>query len=151
MGGRDRAGRGGIRGLVALIDEHCEAFESDLRRYCGGVRLCDVFAGRVTWRELWSYFLGLPPESLTQTALSKYGEQHGPWSGIEHLLARVGDSVNYTNYLLRVANFQGDHPLPEPLPRPGVEGAQVIDLDIAREYLERVRAGHGQPRPIERG
>ncbi|MEU1176558.1 hypothetical protein ABZ464_02730 [Streptomyces sp. NPDC005820] len=42
------------------------------------------------------------------------------WGSTEHLLARVSDALELSNYLFLKANSNEKNiPLPEPLPRPG--------------------------------
>lgn len=103
--------RGGIQGLVELLDEHGEAVEYDLIAL--GLRLADLGTPRLTWRDLLVIVRQSPRTSALNRA--RLGEA-ADWGVTDHLLAGVFD-------LLAGANWQrgGDNkaPRPKPLKRPG--------------------------------
>jgi hypothetical protein len=153
VGCSHRAVPGGIAGLAALLEEHCEAVEADLLAI--GVDLGDLFrpGGRLSWRRLGVLVGHLPAQSATKTAMrDELGETglaelvraprsgHGPWSHAELLLAGVWDSVERLIYVqYQRAGAKGLKP-PQPLPRPGVASNVRAINPAARAYLEGVRA-----------
>lgn len=105
--------RGGIRGLLALLDEHQEAIEYDLIAL--GLRLDWLGTKRLTWRD----FVVIVRNSPRTSALArKHLGDDAAWSLTDHLMAGVID-------LLTVANWQRGGkkagPKPKPFPRPGVK------------------------------
>ncbi|MFF4815281.1 hypothetical protein ACFY2K_11895 [Kitasatospora sp. NPDC001309] len=48
------------------------------------------------------------------------------WGSTEHLLARVSDALELSNYLFIKANSEdSDLPIPDPIPRPGAATPQL--------------------------
>jgi hypothetical protein len=99
---------------------------------------------------------GLPPESLTKTAIrdsltdeqldaaeSAEPEGHGPWSRLEHLTARVADLLAQVQHTLVLANGGKGKP-PTPIPRPGVGPHRRRLTPAGHAYLQRLRARHRQ-------
>lgn len=85
----------------------------------------------MTHRLLQTLIDGLPPQSLTKTAvrgeytdaeLADMGRQqhdHGPWSHLELLVAHLIDEVAWNSHILGAANG-GKADKPKPYPRPGI-------------------------------
>ncbi|MFE9455983.1 hypothetical protein [Streptomyces californicus] len=52
-------------------------------------------------------------------------DKSAEWGSTEHLLARVSDALELSNYLFLKANSsKSDIPLPDPLPRPGSDSSE---------------------------
>ncbi|MFJ9771820.1 hypothetical protein ACIRVF_11300 [Kitasatospora sp. NPDC101157] len=49
------------------------------------------------------------------------------WGTADHLLARVSDALELSNFLFMKANSDSsaDLPIPQPIPRPGVESLEL--------------------------
>jgi len=94
--------------------------EADLKSEYG-VRLSDLFRGKLTYRELLVYIRQLPVSSR----LIKHQLGHdGEWTANEYLLAALLDGVKSTNYLISsYLNAKSKHPRvikpPKPIDRPG--------------------------------
>ncbi|MFB8199391.1 hypothetical protein [Kitasatospora purpeofusca] len=54
-------------------------------------------------------------------------DETAQWGTAEHLLARVSDALEASNYLFIKANSSDtdDLPIPEPVPRPGIDTAEL--------------------------
>ena len=161
MAGGRRAGPGKISSLEAFCQEHAAAVEADLRRVYG-VRLVDLFRGKLSYRELWNLIQFLPQDTWTQAilrddpdrqALVNQGQDEhkfGPWSQGDLLMAALIDAVNKVRYaVVRVAG-NDDYPMPEPFPRPGMErmARQIVDsaeAEAARRYLDEFNRGAVTP------
>jgi hypothetical protein len=111
MAGGLQGHRGGIHGLLTLIDEHQEALEYDLIAL--GLRLDWLGTSRLDWRDLLVIVKNLPRTSATNRAANGETAQ---WSLTDYLLAGIFD-------LIAVGNWQRagkkNAPRPKPLPRPG--------------------------------
>lgn len=95
---------------------------------------------------------GLPPESLTKTAvrgqysdaeLADMGKRrldHGPWSNLELLVAHLIDEVAWNSHILTTANGgKGDKPTP--YPRPGIAPADGVRRGrLTPEQMQRLAA-----------
>lgn len=152
MGEADRARHGGIRGLVALLDEHYGAVEADLARYYGPAdQLGGIFTGALTYRRLWALIQGLPIESAAKTALRDATpleealppSGHGPWSREMYLIAEIYDAVSWSSWQWAQAHSEQPIPKPEPMPRPGVASAAKPVSPSRKRHLDMVRANHG--------
>jgi hypothetical protein len=90
----------------------------------------------LTWRRLKVLIDGLPPESLTMTALRNEHEEsseagdnqvddaepgEGRWSHTDVLLARLIDAVNENTWAVMQTQSEETVPKPDPIPRPGVK------------------------------
>lgn len=104
--------RGGIAGLLDLIEVHGEAIHADLHRYHGH-RLHDVFTGDLTWMDLLAYVRQFPPDSATARAMD--GDAAG-WGASEHLLATVIDQLAAANW--QRSGKKSGKPKPMKRPRP---------------------------------
>ena len=131
MAGALRCGAGGIEGLVALLDEHCEAVQWDLAHYWPGRSIYELYRGEMTWQELRVFLRYLPPESSTAQAIwPKTAEEleRERWSAPadRFMLASLIDSVREQTYVQ--VKLHGDPKKtrhlkpPEPIERPGVQG-----------------------------
>jgi hypothetical protein len=81
------------------------------------VRLRDLYAGDLTWRELSSYVRGLSPESATRTAVN--GGIPEP-TGEQIMLADLFDAVSTLDWHFALANTdekQRKPKQPKPYPR----------------------------------
>jgi hypothetical protein len=114
------------------------------------VDLAGVFTGKLSLRRLGVLIDHLPPESATRTALrdSMTPEQvaalparegDGPWSLADHLLARVGDGIDWLVW----AKSDQAAEKPRPFPRPGVKRDNVRAINPAADaYLANLRQRH---------
>ncbi|MEV0445290.1 hypothetical protein AB0I84_07515 [Streptomyces spectabilis] len=78
---------------------------------------------------------------LIQSLLKKPGrsaflaavDESASWSITDHLLARVSDAAEVSNYLFLKANSENadDLQLPEPVPRPGQTSPQAREHEFA--------------------
>jgi hypothetical protein len=106
---------------------------------------------------------GLPVESLTLTAMrdsltpeqrdaitDRDDRSHGPWSQTAMLLALIADRIAQQTWVL--GEWKHRPPAPQPIPRPGVDGATAgrprTLQDVlaradprARDIAERLRRG----------
>lgn len=114
MAGRLGGHRGGIEGLLQLIDEHGEALEYDLIRL--GLRLDDLGTERLSWRDL----LVIVQHSPRDSALARdlLGDD-ALWGVTEHLLASLLDAVQMGNWQ---RGGKPHAPKPKPVRRPGARG-----------------------------
>lgn len=155
MGGGGRGGCGETAGLVALLEEHCEAIEADLAYR--GVDVRDLWRGTLTLRRLGVLIEYLPPESATRTAMRdamsddertrlSEGVQppgYGPWSHTDLLLARVIDVLEFLRYQGLALKGVKAQP-PALLPRPGVarpKAPSAAGVAYLTEMRERHRRG----------
>lgn len=118
----------------------------------------------MSWRKLRVLIDYLPEESAYRTALfnamspqeraaalaAPESGAFGPWSHLEHLTAAVRDELRDLIWITQLAHRdpkKGKAPeRPKPTPRPWLDEAKVTKLSTERRaYLERVRAGHGNP------
>ncbi|MFG2748006.1 hypothetical protein [Streptomyces xanthophaeus] len=139
-------GVGGIRGLRELIRRHGRALEADLRSEYG-VRLSDLYTGRLTWRELLSYVEGLPPTSRLRTALN--GGRPEP-SAEAVLLADIFDMLQNVDWHIVASNVDKKSNLPKtpkPYPRwwmkpsrPKADGGERVARLEAARARRRARA-----------
>ncbi|WP_233290232.1 hypothetical protein [Kitasatospora sp. MBT66] len=62
-----------------------------------------------------------------RSALLAELDETAQWGTAEHLLARVSDALEASNYLFIKANSSevDDLPIPEPVPRPGLDIAEL--------------------------
>lgn len=104
--------------LLPLLRDYGGAIEYDL--LSRGIDLLDWFRGDITSRRLWSLICQLVEDdsSATRRAIG------GPWTLDQLLLAAAVDDIRLGNYILAAANSpkgKNPLPLPQPIPRPGVE------------------------------
>ena len=141
VGGALRDRLGGITGLAALLKQSGPAVEADLRETYG-VRLSDLPAGRLTWRELGVLVRGLPAGSRTHRALAGIDDY---WTRTEQLLAGIYDMLRVLDWHYISAHTKTPPRRPEPLERPGVEkpriGTTVLSIDEMRKRLPGVAKG----------
>lgn len=138
-----------------LVDKHCEAITADLARFYPGVRIGDLFTGRLTYLELGALLNHLPPESAYRTArrdaytdeqlvaMTDPSGKHGPWSHTDLLLAAVFDAVQALAHI-QVARGGVKQDPPEPLRRPGVVTRRREVNPQAVAYLDRIRQRHAE-------
>ena len=112
---RDRLG--GIVGLAALLKQSGTAVEADLRETYG-VKLSDLPAGRLTWRELGVLVRGLPAGSRTHRAVAGIDDY---WTRTEQLLAGIYDMLQVIDWHYVTAHSKHPPRKPEPIERPGVQ------------------------------
>lgn len=110
MAGSVEGHRGGILGLLGLLDEHWEALDYDCLTL--GLDLHDVGTDRFDWRRLLAVVTNLPRTSAL--ARSVHGEAV-EWDTTEHLLAAAVDALNAANW----QRGGGKGRRPKPVPRPG--------------------------------
>jgi hypothetical protein len=103
---------------VRVIKEYPEELEADLLEFFG-IDLLDLWRGRLSLRRVHLLINSLMHKAGRSTLLATMDEST-QWGSTEHLLARVSDALELSNYLfLRANSSEKDIPLPEPLPRPG--------------------------------
>lgn len=136
-----------MSGLVALLREHGEAIEADLRQHYH-VRLNELFrpGGDLTWRELGVLVRQLPPDSRTRLAL---GQSDGLWTLGDHLTALAIDELRTANWQRANAGAKSVSKKPPPIDRPGVgkkakrsahdDPKRSAALDAARERARKRR------------
>lgn len=111
MGGGVCDLRGGITGLLNLIDEHSEALEFDL--IGRGLRLRDCPSPGFNWRDLWVLCRHLGRDSALYQSMNP--DDDTSWSVTDYLLALVADNTAFR--LWQSAGGKGKKP--KPIPRPG--------------------------------
>lgn len=105
---------------VYAIREHGDALEADLLEFFG-VDLLDVWRRRLSLRRIGVLIKSLLRKPGRSTLLMEM-EEATEWSTTDHLLARVSDALELSNYLFIKANSSENAeeiPVPESLPRPG--------------------------------
>lgn len=128
-GAHRRCGAGGIEGLVALLDEHCEAVQWDLGHYWHR-SIYELYRGEMTWQELRVFLRYLPPESATARAIwpkSRDELEQEYWSAPadRFTVASLIDSVRENTFVQ--IKLHGDPKKtrslkpPDPIERPGVK------------------------------
>ena len=125
--------RGGIFGLVELLDEHQEAVEYDLISH--GLRLRQLGTEALTWRDLKILLEYQPPE---RSALARIkNPEEVAWGLSEHLLATIADGVR-ARVWQEGSGKSKDRP--KPIPRPGIETAEKTtyryDVEPVAEMAE---------------
>jgi hypothetical protein len=109
-----------------LLDEHEEALEADLRREYK-VDLRDVYRGRMDWRELRVFVIGLPPHG-TATARSIHGTEAGDWTSTHEMLRRLANVASEHAWAFFEVNR--DHKKDsKPVPRPDPIESPFADTD----------------------
>jgi hypothetical protein len=126
--------RGGILGLLRVLDGHGEAIRADL--FNAGRSLDDLGSPGFSWIDLRAFLRWSPPTSAFSRSF--HGEELIAWSDPKvHLLATIAD-------LLAGANWQrggSKGSKPKPIQRPGdrqkLGGRQqtVMDIDALDEFL----------------
>lgn len=140
MAGSVRGGRGGIVGLLDVLDRHGEAIEHDL--VCAGWTLDDV-PGRLNWRALNRFVRQSAKQPGSAFARELAGDDAG-WGMTEMLLASILDGVAAGNW----QRGGGKGPRPKPVPRPGVGpktvrlGGGMTLVDAERLFAARNPAAH---------
>ncbi|MGV3564224.1 MAG: hypothetical protein ACO1ON_13180 [Nocardioides sp.] len=114
MAGRLGHHRGGIAGLLTLLDEHQEAIEYDLLTV--GLRLDWLGTERLSWRDLLVIIRQSPRTSAYARAI--HGDE-ALWGLSDHLLAEVVDALAWANWQRAGQRYA---PKPKPIPRPGRKG-----------------------------
>ncbi|MEU2789010.1 hypothetical protein [Streptomyces sp. NPDC007100] len=109
-----------------------------------GVRLSDLFRGRLTWRELGVLVRQLPASARTWLAL---GQEDQLWGLSEHLQAMAVDELRKANWQRenegKKRSEQTKHP--KPIPRPSSKRDKTADESPERKAartaaLERAAA-----------
>jgi hypothetical protein len=113
----------------------------------------DVHRGRMSWRRLRVLIQHLPPESATMTALrnslpeeelaeqaDKGEPEKSRWSQLEQLVAGLLDATRRVEYVLILANSDGNSRKPdppEPVRRPGAKPRRpkIAITDEGAEFL----------------
>lgn len=100
---------------------------------------------RLTWRRLRVLVDGLPPESLTKTAirdgmsLQEWASRPdgpqawGPWSHEAHLLAGIRDGIASLTWVTQAQWAKQPGPRPELTPRPGVGEGPLAAVAAVRK------------------
>ncbi|MFG2228032.1 hypothetical protein [Streptomyces sp. NPDC048644] len=121
-GGRVRQ-LGKLIGAIHAIRDFSDELEADFLEFFG-VDLLDVWRGRLSLRRVHVLIQSLIKKPGRSTFLAQVDES-ASWSVMDHLLARVSDATEISNYLFIKANSEGPDELqvPEPVQRPG-QGTQ---------------------------
>ncbi|MEV6674777.1 hypothetical protein [Streptomyces sp. NPDC051162] len=103
--------------------DYGDELEADLLEYFN-IDLLDLWRGELTLRRLHVLISSLLPRQGSG-ALAAAVDESAMWSHEAHILARVSDALEASNYLFIRANSASDSRLdpPEPMWRPGI--AQV--------------------------
>lgn len=110
MAGSIEGDRGGILGLLGLLDEHQEAIDYDCLTL--GLDLNELGTEPFDWRRFRAVVTNLPRTSAL--ARSMHGEAVA-WDTTDHLLAAAVDALNAGNW----QRGGGKGRRPKPIPRPG--------------------------------
>ncbi|MGV9693326.1 hypothetical protein ACWDUX_29950 [Streptomyces sp. NPDC003444] len=111
--------------VAHVIQNHPEELEADLLEFFG-VDLLDLWHGRLSIRRI-----GVLVKSLLRkpgrSTLAMVMDETAEWGTTDHLLARISDALETSNYMFLQVNSAEDAeiPLPEPIPRPGQEAEEV--------------------------
>ncbi|MFC9768482.1 DUF5361 domain-containing protein [Rhodococcus jostii] len=111
--------------LLALMDEHREAIESDLLDR--GLRLSRLGTPDLLWSELKSVVkraLGDPYSALFRSV----DPDSAGWGKRELLLAELIDTARWLKWA-KTPDGQRNLRHPKPIPRPGVEKPEVLGTD----------------------
>ena len=125
---------GGIKGLLALYDEHSEAVEYDLIAL--GLRWRDLPSDRLTWVDLRAIVHASPRTSAVRRAKDP---ERAEWDATTYVLANVADTLAAIKFVITKA-LGGKPKRPKPHPRPGVlpEGVQRIrSKPVSLEQLRK--------------
>ncbi|MFG3176584.1 hypothetical protein ACGFZC_16170 [[Kitasatospora] papulosa] len=88
-----------------------------------GVDFLDLWRGQLSIRRI-NVLIGSLLNQPGRSSLSAAVDESATWSDSEHLLARVHDALELSNWLFYQANSSEDAepvPAPTPMRRPGVE------------------------------
>lgn len=148
--------RGGIAGLLRVIDEHGGALEYDLMTRCGAT-LDDVPA-RIPWTALRSFVTHLDASSAL---VKEQDPDIAGWQGTDRvpmLLADAIDAINVFRWQFECANTPKKKrrpKRPEPYPRPGVgkgdDGQKVGRDPIPVSEFDEWWSGETHPKGTEKG
>lgn len=110
----------------------------------------------MTYRRLAVLVEGLPPESLTKTAIRDDMDPYemarasgverpgwGPHTYTDDLLCRLGEAIDYVAWAVIASNSEKTPPVPAPWRRPGVLSAREKaehDYEISRPVYEQIEA-----------
>ncbi|MEV6551747.1 hypothetical protein AB0M57_23955 [Streptomyces sp. NPDC051597] len=101
------------------MQEFSDELEADLLEYFG-VDLLDLWRGRLSIRRVGVLIASLCKKPGRSALLAAVNESSA-WDTTDHLLARISDAIELSNYFFIQANSSEDTGLepPTPLPRPG--------------------------------
>jgi hypothetical protein len=134
--------------LYRLVAAHHERLEADLQHHYR-IDLRDLWRGGLSLRRLGVLVKGLPPESLTVSALADQvdpdrlaePEFERRWSVDQHLLAGVMDAVNALHHSYSQAHSKRRIGKFTPLVRPGKAPPRRRLSAAAREKIRRRNHG----------
>ncbi|MET7752307.1 MULTISPECIES: DUF5361 domain-containing protein [Actinomycetes] len=130
--------RGGILGLVGLINKYREAIESDL--IDRGLRLRWLGTESLTWVDLRSIIACLGPESALGRAMNPLPPEEREWGLTEHLIAHLVDLTNLL-WWAQTKDGQNNMNRPSRIPRPGIKddvsnfGDEPMPISEMDDYL----------------
>ncbi|MFF1908621.1 hypothetical protein [Kitasatospora sp. NPDC058218] len=112
-----------------MVQEFPDELEADLLEHFG-IDLLDLWRGRLSLRRvhvLINSLMHKPGRSALLAAMDETTQ----WGTAEHLLARVSDALELSNFLFIKANSEdaGDLPLPAPVPRPGNDSPELASSE----------------------
>lgn len=131
------------------MDQFTDEVEADLQRYYG-VDLRDLWRGGLSLRRVGVLIVGLPPESLTMSALlpmmPEQVESDKPdrqWSTEAQLLASVVDAVTSLTHVYVAGHSKTSPPRWQPIKRPSDKRQPQIRrmTQAQREALQRRTGG----------
>lgn len=128
-----------------MIEEHPSALRADIARYFPDRSLNEFHRnetgnGSMTWLELWEFFLALPADSMTASALSG-DHARRRWTERDYMQASLLSLQQFMIQVVWAGNLEGKPPAITPWTLPDLRTAEQIEADQAREAdLERRRA-----------
>ena len=146
---------GGIRSLLALIEQHGEALDATLRHEYPGTRLADVTTGRLTLRELRGLVRGLPHDGTAlwravRDADEGQGKPKPPpaswWTPERDLIATLIDQLSIRIWQQTQDGRKGRNQ-PKPIERPGVSrGRRLGKTSLPQEQVRELLRARGPRR-----
>jgi hypothetical protein len=122
-----------------VIEEHPSALRADIARYFPGRSLNEFHRnetgnGSMSWLELWEFFLALPADSMTASAMSG-DHARRRWTELEHMIATSLTIQHQAIRMLLAVNGSKPSDLPPLLEwgRPDLRTPEQIEADEARE------------------
>ncbi|WP_371538373.1 hypothetical protein OG210_21855 [Streptomyces sp. NBC_00466] len=137
-----------------MIEEHPSELRADIVRYFPGRSLNEFHrnesgAGTMTWLELWEFYLGLPYDSMTKSAMA--GDHgHRRWTESDYLLREILALLQFQSRIAWIAGqLQGPAPDLPPWPHPDLRLPEQIEADreLAVARAERARKFHEAMKP----
>ncbi|GCD99863.1 hypothetical protein [Embleya hyalina] len=118
-------------GTVRAIDRFGDELEADFLEFFG-IDLLDLWRGRLSLRRVAVLIKALGLKNGRSNFVAAVDEST-TWSTTDHLLARVSDALELSNFMFIKANSDGSNNLdpPSPIPRPGAPAAPAPPQEFA--------------------